>query len=56
MVIGTNKLMNMIAQASGGNDVDINIITQPGMNAQEIANEVERVFIRMNNSRKAVFS
>lgn len=56
MVIGTNKLMNMIAQASGGNDVDINIITQPGMNAQEIANEVERVFIRMSNSRKAVFS
>jgi len=56
MVIGTNKLMSMIAQASGGDDIDINIYAQPGMNAQEIASEVERVFVRMNNSRKAVFS
>ena len=56
MVIGTNKLMSMIAQASGGDDIDINIYAQPGMNAQDIATEVERVFVRMNNSRKAVFS
>lgn len=56
MVIGTNKLMSMIAQASGGDDIDINIYAQPGMNAQEIASEVERVFVRMSNSRKAVFS
>lgn len=56
MVIGTNKLMSMIAQASGGDDIDINIYAQPGMNAQEIATEVERVFVRMSNSRKAVFS
>lgn len=56
MVIGTNKLMSMIARASGGDDIDINIYAQPGMNAQDIATEVERVFVRMNNSRKAVFS
>lgn len=56
LVIGTNKLMQMIGQASGGTqDIDINIYAQPGMNATEIATEVERVMVRMNNQRKAVF-
>lgn len=56
LVIGTNKLMQMIGQASGGTQNNtINIYTQPGMNTQEIAQEVERVMVRMNNQRKAVF-
>lgn len=55
LVVGTNKLMDMISAASGG-DVTININTQPNQSAQEIALEVEKVFVRMNNSRKAVFS
>lgn len=56
LVIGTNRLMEMIGQASGGTqDIDINIYAQPGMNATDIAAEVERVMVRMNNQRKAVF-
>lgn len=56
LVIGTNRLMEMIGKASGGTqDIDINIYAQPGMNATEIATEVERVMVRMNNQRKAVF-
>ena len=56
LVIGTNRLMEMIGQASGGTqDIDINIYAQPGMNATDIATEVERVMVRMNNQRKAVF-
>lgn len=56
LVIGTNRLMEMIGKASGGTqDIDINIYAQPGMNATDIATEVERVMVRMNNQRKAVF-
>lgn len=40
MVIGTNKLMDMISAASGGNDIDINIYAQQGMSADAIANSV----------------
>lgn len=39
MVIGTNKLME-IMRAAGGNDIDINIYTQPGMSETAIANAV----------------
>ncbi len=56
LVMGTNYLKNLIAEAGGTNDVDINIYATPGMNAQEIAVEVEKVMVRMNNSRRAVFS
>jgi phage-related minor tail protein len=39
MVIGTNKLLEMMGKA-GGTDIDINIYTQPGMNETAIANAV----------------
>lgn len=39
MVIGTNKLMEMIS-AAGSTDIDINIYTQPGMDEQAVANAV----------------
>lgn len=55
LVIGTNKLMQMIGQATGSQDIDINIYAQPNMNPTDIAQEVERVMVRMNNQRKAVF-
>lgn len=56
LVIGTNKLMKMIGQASGGTQNNtFNIYTQPGMNGTEVAQEVERVMVRLNNQRKAVF-
>ena len=40
LVIGTNKLMNMIQQASGGNDIDINIYAREGQSPRAIANVV----------------
>lgn len=56
LVIGTNKLMDMIAQAAGSTENTFNIYTQPGMNARDVALEVEKVLVQMNNSRKAVFN
>lgn len=44
LVIGTNKLMNMISKASGGNSIVINVQTQEGQNNRAIANEVYRRF------------
>ena len=56
LVIGTNKLMNMISQAAGSTENVFNIYATPGMNARDVALEVEKVLVHMNNSRKAVFS
>jgi len=56
LVIGTNKLMNMISQAAGSTENVFNIYATPGMDAREVALEVEKVLVHMNNSRKAVFS
>ena len=56
LVIGTNKLMNMISQAAGSTENVFNIYATPGMNARDVAMEVEKVLVHMNNSRKAVFS
>lgn len=56
MVIGTDYLKKLIANAGGSQDIDINIYPTPGMNARDIAVEVEKVMVHMNNSRKAVFS
>ena len=56
MVIGTDYLKNLIANAGGSQDIDINIYPTPGMNARDIAVEVDKAMVRMNNSRKAVFS
>lgn len=56
LVIGTNKLMEMIARAAGSTENTFNIYTQPGMNARDVALEVEKVLVQMNNSRKAVFN
>ena len=44
-----------IAQANTGN-YTFNIYAQPGQDAEEIAREVEKVFVRKANQRKAAFA
>lgn len=51
IVMGLNKLRELVG--TGGNTVTINI--NGAQNPTQVAQEVERVLVRMNNSRKAVF-
>ena len=59
IVAGKSGLMrdikNAVAQANTGS-YTFNIYAQPGQDAEEIAREVEKVFIRKANQRKAAFA
>lgn len=59
IVAGKSGLMrdisNAVAQANTGN-FTFNIYAQPGQDAEEIAREVEKVFVRKANQRKAAFA
>lgn len=59
IVAGKSGLMkdisNAVAQANVGN-FTFNIYTQPGQDAKEIAREVQKIFVREENQRKAAFA
>ena len=59
IVAGKNGLMrdisNAVANASSGS-YTFNIYAQPGQDAREIAKEVEKIFLRNENQRKAAFA
>lgn len=59
IVAGKSGLMkdisNAVSQANMGN-FTFNIYAQPGQDAEEIAREVEKVFVRKANQRKAAFA
>lgn len=54
IVMGENYLKNMLAGAGQTNT--FNIYASQGMNAEDVAHEVEKILVRQTNSRKAVFS
>ena len=53
IVMGESYLRNLVGSAGQTNT--FNIYAQPGMDAQDIAHEVEKILVRQSNSRKAVF-
>jgi len=59
IVAGKSGLMrditNAVAQANTGS-YTFNIYTQPGQDAKEIAREVQKIFVREENQRKAAFA
>lgn len=63
-VIGTHSLQRMIydstrramSNAGGGTTVNINITQQPGQSAAELAQEVQREFIRIERERRTIYA
>lgn len=49
------KKMDAIAKNTQGGDVTINVYAQPGMDAREIAKEVERVMVQNQKRRQAAY-
>lgn len=55
VVLSARKLRD-IAGAGGDTNVNITINTQPGQSAEQIAAEVERVFVRAQRQREAAYA
>lgn len=62
-VIGTRSLQRMIYDSTrqalsnvGGTTVNINITQQPGQSAAELAQEVQREFIRIERERRTIYA
>ena len=48
--------MRDIAKASGGSSININVYAQPGQDARQIANEVQRVLAQQQRQKEAVYA
>ena len=55
LVIGMDKLAKMMGQKTVTQNNEFNIYPTPGMNAKDVATEVERIMVRMSRQKKAVF-
>ena len=56
IVYGRDQLMRDIAKASGGSSININVYAQPGQDARQIANEVQRVLAQQQRQKEAVYA
>lgn len=55
LIVGTNKLMEMIAEATGAQGVTINVYGAEGQDVSELAKQVAYEFEEMKNRKAAVY-